>query len=92
MCNHNEAHFLYENGYFRYHCPTCGLMGPRGERASEAKRGWIAVRDGRTYHCGANPRPLKELSHTVPQLRLGSSLGTAVDLPLAPGPQKRCKP
>lgn len=57
MCSHNEAHFLYEDGYFRYHCPTCGLTGPRGKRARETKRGWMPPETGeRTAVALIHPR------------------------------------
>ncbi len=91
MCNHNEACFHYD-GYFQYHCPTCGLVGPRAKRAREAKRGWIAARDGRTHRCDANPSPLRGLSHAAPGFRLGSSQSIAASVPLAAGTQRRCKP
>ena len=93
MCNHNEAHFFYEDGYFLYHCPTCGLAEPRGRRAREAKRGWrTAARDGRTYRCGAKPRPVEELRRTVPRSGFRSSSGIAVDVPLAAESERRCEP
>ena len=62
MCSHNEACFRYIEERFQYHCPTCGLAGPRAKRAREAKLGWIDIKDERVSRRRAETSRLEELN------------------------------
>ena len=40
---HNGSHLRRDGRHFHYHCPLCGLEGPRAETPEEAKHGWRAA-------------------------------------------------